>query len=83
VRDREHGAARVPRRALDGRLHLLLALAVEVRGRLVEEEGLRAPEQGARERDALPLAAGEGDAARADDGAVACSASAHNAGRLW
>ena len=57
VRDRDGGAA--ARGGVQGRLHHLLRLGVERAGGLVEEEDLRVAEQGARDGDALFLAAGE------------------------
>ena len=48
-----------------------LALAVEARGRLVEDEDARVGEDRARDRDALALAARELHAALADDRVVA------------
>ena len=47
------------------------ALAVEARRRLVEDQDLRVGENRARDRDALPLAARQPDAALADDRVVA------------
>ena len=54
---------------LDQRVpHLPLADRVEMRGRLVEDQYRRVLEEGARDRDALALSAGELDAALADTG---------------
>ena len=60
-------APQVPQAVLDQRL----ALAVEARGRLVEDQDRRVGEDRARDRDALALAAGELDAALADHRVVA------------
>ena len=58
VRDEQHGPAGVPQRP-HGVEHHLLAGRVEVRRRLVEHDERRVGEQGARQRDALPLAEAE------------------------
>ena len=50
------------------RLDLLLGLGVERRGRLVEQQDARVLQDGAGDRDALLLAAGELQAALADHG---------------
>ena len=62
---RPPGAQR-PQAVLDERF----ALAVEARRRLVEDEDAGIRQDGARDRDALPLAAREPDAALADDRVV-------------
>ena len=69
VRDDERRAAlaQAPQAVLDHRL----ALAVEARRGLVEDEDARVGEDGPRDRDALALAAGELDAALADHRVVA------------
>src|SRR5712691_4423206 len=55
--DRRDGKAPLQLSQLDP--HALSQLRVEVRERLVEQEHLRAADQGAREREALLLSAGE------------------------
>ena len=69
VGDGDHGLAghQPVERLLDRRLDL----GVERAGRLVEDEDRRVLEEDAGDRDALPLAAGELDAALADMGVVA------------
>lgn len=69
MRDDERGPALndVVRRCLDQ----ALVLGVEVAGGLVHDEDARVAEDGARNTDALALAAGELDAALSDDGVVA------------
>jgi hypothetical protein len=64
VCDHERGAARpqAPKAVLDH----LLALAVEARRRLVQDENTRVRQDRARDGDALPLAARQLDAAFAD-----------------
>ena len=63
--DGDHGAAaHQPVKRLADRL---LGFAVERRGRLVEQQDRRILQEGARDGDALPLAAGQLDAAVADD----------------
>ena len=52
-------------------LNHLLALAVEARRGFVEDQDARVGQDGARDRDALSLAAGQLDAALADDRVVA------------
>ena len=69
VRDRDRGAARA--RGVDGLLDRLLGLRVERARGLVEDEDRGVLEQRARDRDALALAAGQLDAALADQGVVA------------
>ena len=69
MRDRDGGPP--ARRPLQRRLHERLALRVETAGRLVEEEHGRVTDQGARDGEALLLAAREAYAARADGGVVA------------
>src|ERR1041385_2976771 len=65
-----------------------LALTVQARGRLIENENAGVGEDGAGDGDALPLAAGELHATLADDRVVAFLESVHefvavsNAGRL-
>src|SRR5262249_7543428 len=66
MRDDERGA--VLRHPLERVLDLLLRVAVERRGRLVEHQDRRRLEDGARDRHALLLAAGELQAALADLG---------------
>src|SRR5262245_19762455 len=75
VRDHEGRAAAA--QLGESRLDQALALAVEARGRLVEYQEARMGEQGARDGDALALAAGELDAALADDGVVALLEALH------
>ena len=69
MRDHERGA--VLRHALERVLNVLLGVAVERRGRLVEQQDRRRLQDGARDRDALLLAAGKFQAALADLGVVA------------
>src|SRR5439155_9692198 len=69
VRDHERRAP-APQR-LQAVLNHRLALAVEARRRLVEDQDLRVGENRARDRDALPLAAREAHAALADARVVA------------
>ena len=69
MRDDE-GRTSVPKRA-QAVANQRFALAVETRRRLVENENARIGEDRARDRDALALAAGELDAAFADDRVVA------------
>jgi hypothetical protein len=47
-----------------------LRFGIEAGGRFVEDQNARIGQDGARDRDSLPLAAGELDAALADDGVV-------------
>ena len=54
-----------------GLLDQVLGLHVHRRGRVVQDEDARVEQQGARDGDALLLAAGEGHAALADPGVVA------------
>ena len=68
VRDDQRGA--VLRYPLERVLDLLLGVAVERRGRLVEQQDRRPLEDGPRDGDALLLAAGELQAALADLGLV-------------
>ena len=68
VGDDEGGAALL--QLLQRLLDEVLALAVERRGGLVEDEDAGVAEDGAGDRDALALAAAELDAALADDGVV-------------
>src|SRR6185503_15772452 len=75
VRDHE-GRAAAPQ-ARERVLDVALALAVEARGGLVEDQDARLGQQRARDRDALALAAGELDAALADDRVVALLEAAH------
>ena len=58
------------------RLDQLLALGVEVAGGLVEDEDLRRCEDRAGDRQPLALAAGQLDAALADERVVAARAAA-------
>jgi hypothetical protein len=69
VRDDEGGAA-LPQPA-EAVADERLALAVQARCRLVEDQDARVRDDGAGDGDALPLAAGQLDAALADDGVVA------------
>src|SRR5262249_60874978 len=69
VGDDEGGAAGAQR--LQAILNHRFALAVEARGRLVENQDPRVGENRARDRDALPLPARQPDAALADDRVVA------------
>ena len=61
----------VAHRRLEGRLDHALALGVEGARRLVEEQQRRVLEDGAGDRDALPLSARQAHAALAQEGAVA------------
>ncbi len=54
-----------------GRLDQAFALAVEVAGRLVEDEDRRVGQDGPGDRQPLPLAAAEPDPSLADEGVVA------------
>ena len=56
---------------VEGLLHGALGLGVEGAGRLVEHQHPRVAQQGAGDREALLLPAGEAVAARADHGVVA------------
>ena len=67
--DGDHGAALGE--ALERLLHRALGLGVEGAGGLVEHQDRRVAQHGARDRDALLLAAGEAVAALADHGVVA------------
>ena len=68
VGDHEHGASRGDLREV---LHDdVLALVVERARGFVEDEDARIEDEGARDGDALPLAAGEEAAALADEGVV-------------
>ena len=69
VRDHQRGAAL--HQPLERRLHQRLALGVERRGRLVEQQERRVAQDRARDRDALALAAGQRHAALADRRVVA------------
>jgi hypothetical protein len=69
VRDDDGGAA--DHRRLQRALHQALGLGVERAGRFVEQQQRRIFQQGARDRDALALAAGQAHAALAQEGAVA------------
>ena len=69
VADDEGGA--VGEEVGHGGLDELFAFGVEVAGGFVEDEDLRRGENGASDGDALALAAGEFDAALADEGLVA------------
>ena len=69
VRDHQRGAALG--HALERVLDFLLGVAVERRGRLVEQQDRRRLQDGAGDGDALLLAAGELQAALADLGLVA------------
>jgi hypothetical protein len=69
VGDDEAGAAL--HEPLEGRLHEGLALGVEGAGGLVEDEDAGVLEDRAGDREALPLPAGEVDAALAEVGVVA------------
>jgi hypothetical protein len=68
-----HGDNRQPTRCrtLNGLLHQLLRLGVEIRRRLVEEQQLWPAEKCARQSNALPLAAAEGEPFGADERRVA------------
>ncbi len=72
VRDHERGAAL--RHPVERVLDFLLGVAVERGGRLVEQQDRRAFQDGARDGDALLLAAGQFQAALADFGLVALGA---------
>ena len=65
---------RLLRHAVERVLDFLLGVAVERRGRLVEQQDRRAFENGAGDGDALLLAAGQLQAALADLGLVAFAA---------
>jgi hypothetical protein len=69
VRDDDRGAAALDR--FQRRLDIGLGAAVERAGRLVEDQDRRVLDQGARDRDALLLAARELQAALADAGVEA------------
>src|SRR3712207_7776907 len=56
--------------AIQGFLDLRLALNVEARHRLVQDQDTGVPDDGPRDSDPLSLAAGEGVAPLADDGLV-------------
>ena len=56
VGDIEHRRRQLALKALDLDAHLQAELGVEVRERLVHQEGLRAADDGASEGDALALA---------------------------
>src|SRR5262249_36590229 len=64
--ERRAAAAQRPQAVLNERL----ALAVEARGRFVEQQDARVRENRARDRDALALAARQPHAALTDDGVV-------------
>ena len=64
--DRDHGAA--AHQAAERLSDRFLGFAVESGGRLVEQQDRRVLQEGARDRDALPLAARQLDAAVADHG---------------
>jgi len=66
VGDRDHGAA--AHQAAERLSDRFLGFAVESGGRLVEQQDRRVLQEGARDRDALPLAARQLDAAVADHG---------------
>src|SRR5215472_15063438 len=72
VRDRDHGLAF--HQSVQTRLDRGLDLAVERARRLVEQQDRRILEHDASDRDALPLAAAELDAALADVGVVGLAA---------
>ena len=63
---------------LEGLLDQQLRLGVDVRGGLVEDQDARVAQDGAGERDALPLAAARARAALADLGVVAVRQRAMN-----
>ncbi|AQA24988.1 hypothetical protein BTZ20_5046 [Rhodococcus sp. MTM3W5.2] len=69
VRDGDRGAS--PADGVERGLHCPLRLVVQRAGRLVEDQHPRIAQQGARDRDALLLAAREPVTARADDGVIA------------
>ena len=69
VGDDEGGAS--PRGGGDGALDLVFGGAVDGAGRIVQDQDARIGQEGARQRQALALPAGERDAALADDGVVA------------
>ena len=69
VRDQDRGA--VLHDLAQRRVDLLLGARVDRRRRVVEDENARIGEHRARDRDALPLAAGEREAAFADHRVVA------------
>ena len=66
MRDGDHRAS--AHQAAQGFADRFLGLAVERGGRFVEQQERRVLEEGARDGDALALAAGKLDAALADDG---------------
>ena len=59
MRDKNHRHAELPVQLLDLHPHLHAKLRVEIGQRLVEEKNLRLADDGAADRDALALAAGE------------------------
>lgn len=59
MRNSDHSSRALPRRPLNRRLHQLLALAVERRRGFVQQQQFGVSQQGARETEALFLAAGE------------------------
>src|SRR6266581_4769798 len=69
VRDHDGGAA--AHQGFERRLHLALGLRIERRGGLVEDQQRRVLQQGARDRQALALAAREPQAVLADQGVQA------------
>ena len=74
VRDDQHGAPR--HQALERQLHHALALGVERARRLVEQQDRPIGEDRARDREALPLAAGQAHAALAEIAREALAAAA-------
>ena len=67
--DHDHGATRA--QPIDGRRDRGLRVGVEVGRRLVEDDEVGVPQEGAGDRDPLPLAAAQADAVLAERGAVA------------
>ena len=63
---RDHDGGAVGLQQVEGAANGLLVDRVEMRGRLVEDQDRRILEEGARDRDALALAAAEAGAALAD-----------------
>lgn len=71
MRNRDHGPPALASRPLNRRLDQLLALAVERRRRLVQQEESRLPQQRTCEAESLLLAAGQAEAFGAEARGVA------------
>ena len=67
----DHQGGAIPGDAVEGVLDVLFGVAVERRGRLVQQQDRRPLQDGAGDGDALLLAAGQLEAALADFGVVA------------